>query len=221
LQPWPQANLAEAAILFDMALFTRRTNAMKLEVELSALTARAGLLTGKRTAAQGMLDATLEARQTLLLTGDVEDTKATQACQAKIDTATSALAGFDAAIAALVDSIAVVETKIAAQQNAADRKDASEQLAAQTDLLENQLGPWLALTRDLAASAALVGGVHFEASQIGGYLRNAASEIETAVHVSVNNLRGTVAAILASHHPIPRKEGTVQTAATIFEESSR
>jgi hypothetical protein len=177
---------------------------MKLEAELSTLTARAKLLTNKRTTAQGMLDAALEARQKMLLTGDIEDTSATQACQAKIDTATSALAGFDAAIAALVDSVAVAEAKIAAEQLAADRKRASEQLALQTDLLEKQLGPWLALTRDLAASAALVGTVHFEADQIGGYLRNAASEIETAIHVSVNNLRGSVAAILAGHQPIPR-----------------
>jgi hypothetical protein len=188
-----------------MALFPRKTAMQILQAELSALTERAKLLTDKRTAAQGMLDAALEARQRTLLTGDIEDTRATQACQAKIDAATSALAGFDAAIAALVDSIAVAEAKIAAERLASNRKRASEQLAAQTDLFEKQLGPWLAITRDLAASAALVGNVHFEADQIGGYLRNAASEVETAVHVSVKNLHGSVAAILDGHQPIPRE----------------
>jgi hypothetical protein len=204
-----------------MALFQRKPTMQLLQAELPALTARAKLLTGKRTTAQGMLDAALEARQKMLLTGDIEDTKAVQACQAKIDIATSALAGFDAAIAELVDSVAVAEAKIAAEQLAADRRRASEQLAAQTDLLEKQLGPWLTITRDLAASAALVGNVHFEADQIGGYLRNAASEIETAVHVSVNNLRGSVAAILAGHHPIPRGSETVKAdAATILDRTS-
>jgi hypothetical protein len=43
-----------------------------------------------------------------------------------------------------VDSVAVAEAKIAAERVAADRKHASEQLAAQTDLLEKQFGPWLA-----------------------------------------------------------------------------
>lgn len=174
-----------------------------LQAELSALTARAKLLTNKRSTAQGMLDTAIEARQTMLLTGDIEDTKSAQVCQTKIDTATSAIAGFGAAIAALVESIAVAEVKIAAEQLALDRKRASEQLAVQTDALERQLGPWLAITRDLAASAASVGNVHFEADQIGGYLRNAASEIETAVHISVNNLRVSVSAIRDGHHPIP------------------
>ena len=48
----------------------------KFEAELSALTSRAALLDGKRVAAQGMLDIALEARQKLLLTGDIDDNKA-------------------------------------------------------------------------------------------------------------------------------------------------
>jgi hypothetical protein len=72
----------------------------KLESELAALNARSKLLTGKRSAAQSTLDTAVDARQRMLLTGDIEDTKAALALQARVDTATSALAGFDAAITA-------------------------------------------------------------------------------------------------------------------------
>jgi len=178
----------------------------KIETELAALQARAKLLDAKRAAAQAALDAATAARQEMLLAGDLDDAKLAARLQAAVDTAASALAGFDTAITALAASIAEAEAKLAAERLAADRKAASEALATQTDAIERKLVPWLAATRDLAAAASAVGGVHFEADQIGAYLRNAAGEIEAAIAVSVNNLRASVTAIRDGHHPIPREQ---------------
>jgi hypothetical protein len=187
-----------------MALFTKKTQMQKLEAELAALKARAKLLDTKRTAVQNALDSALAARQAHMLDGDLDDTKTGARLQAAVDSTASVLAGFDTSITAQAALIADTEAKLAAERLAADRQAASEALATQTDAIEKQLAPWLARTRDLAAAAALVGPVSFETDQVGAYLRNAASEIELALAVSISNLRGSVAAILAGHQPIPR-----------------
>jgi hypothetical protein len=69
------------------------------------------LLTGKRSAAQSTLDTALQARQTVLLGGDIDDSRAALAPQAKVDTATSALAGFDTVITAEAALIRDAEAK--------------------------------------------------------------------------------------------------------------
>ena len=178
----------------------------KLKAELAAQLSRASLLDSKRATAQIASDNAVGAQQKHMLAGDLNDERLSTKLQSAVDTAASILAGFATPIAALAQSIADTEAQLKAEQLLADRKCASEQLAIQTDLLEVQLGPWLTMTRDLAASAVVVGNVHYEAEQIGGYLRNAASQVETAVHVSVSNLRGSVAAILNGDHPIPRAQ---------------
>jgi hypothetical protein len=186
-----------------MSFFTRKTQMQKLQAELSALTSRAVLLEGRRIAAQGVLDVAVQARQRLLLTGDLDDSKAALAAQAKVESAGSSLAGFDIAITSLDSSIAEAEDKLEAERLSVARKAASERLAAQTDIIEKQLGPWLSQTRVLAASATEVGHVHFEVGQIGAFLRNTAAEVEMAVTVQSVNLRASVAGILDGHHPIP------------------
>lgn len=179
-----------------------------LKAELSALTSRAALLEGKRQAAQGVLDEALEARQRLLLTGDLDDRRAAPAAQARVEASQSALAGFDTAITALTSSIAQTQGKLDIERLAAARKLASEMLAAQTDAIEKQIAPWLALTRDFAASTAEVGHIHFEVGQIAAYLRNVASEVEMAVTVQSGNLRASVVGILAGDQPIPRLQAS-------------
>ena len=178
----------------------------KLEAELAALASRAALLEGKRVAAQGTLDIALEARQKLLLTGDIEDNKAALASQTKVESAGSALAGFDVAITSLASSIAETEVKLEIERLSVARKAASERLAAQTDSIERQIAPWLAATRGLSAATAEVAHISFEVGQISAYLRNVAGEVETAVTVQSGNLRTSVAGILAGHQPIPRTQ---------------
>src|SRR5580692_9344214 len=99
-----------------MQIFTRRNPMQKIQSELAALNARSKLLTGKRAAAQSTLDSAVEARQKALLTGDLDDTKATLALQTKVDTSTSALTGFDAAITAQDALIADTEARLATEQ---------------------------------------------------------------------------------------------------------
>src|ERR1019366_3617086 len=68
-------------------------------------------------------------------------------------------------------------------------------------------GPWLELTRKLAAAAADVGPEHFEANQIGSYLRNCASEIEAAGVAAIGSMRSYAAGVISGQFPIPRAPG--------------
>jgi hypothetical protein len=187
-----------------MAIFQKKTPMQKLEAELSALTARAALLTAKRTTAQGAFDSAVAARDVHMLQGNLDDEKIGTKLQAAVDSAASALAGFDNVIAAQAALIVDAEEKLAVERMAVERKAASESLAANVDTIEKQLGPWLAMTRDLAADTTAVGHVSFETDQIGAYLRNAAGEVELATAMAIRDLRASVAAIVAGHQPIPR-----------------
>jgi hypothetical protein len=179
----------------------------KLEAELSALMSRAALLTVKRAAAQGTFDSAVAARDRHMLQGNLDDEKIGNKLQAAVDSAASALAGFDNVIAAQATSIAEAEEKLAVERVAVARKAASEDLTAKTDTIERQIGPWLEATRALAASTASVGDdVNFEVGQVGAYLRNAAGEVEMAMAMAmaIPALRASVAAIVAGRLPIPR-----------------
>jgi hypothetical protein len=181
----------------------------KLQAELAVLAARAKLLDSKRAATQTALDRAVEARQRNLIEGDLENAQAAAKLQAMVDSAGSTLAGYDTAISALAASIVAVEAKLGAEQLAADRKQASDTLIAQTDVIAKQIGPWLALTRDLAASTAAVGISSFESDQIAGYLRNCASEIEAAGIATIGSLRSYAAGIITGQFPIPRAPGAI------------
>jgi hypothetical protein len=179
----------------------------KIEIELAALNARNKLLTNKRSAARSILESAVEARQRMLLTGDIDDTKPALALQAKVDTATSALAGFDTAITAQAALIAAAETILEAERRDADRKAASEQLAAQVALVDELLGPWVKASRDLAAA---LDAIHwrFESTQIGAFIRNAAGEIENAFAMTADDLNNSIKAIRDGHQNIPRAPAT-------------
>jgi hypothetical protein len=187
-----------------MALFPRKTAMQTLQAELSALTARAKLLTNKRTDAQGMLDAALEARQKMLLTGDIEDTRATQACQAKVDTATSAVAGFDAAIAALSESVDKTETQLNAERLSVERKAAADAIAINVATVERLVPAWLTSSREIVTAFAALNHT-FEAGQIGGFIANAASEVEVATSVVFVELRNLPQRVAAGDSPIPNR----------------
>jgi hypothetical protein len=180
----------------------------KLQAELAALNARSKLLTGKRAAAQSTLDDAVEARQKALLTGDLDDTKAAMALQAKVDIAISALAGFEAAITAQAALIADAETKLAAEQLDADRKAASDALAAQVAVVEGLLGPWLEASRDLASALEAIHW-RFESTQMAGFIRNAAGEVENAAAMTAGDLHHSIKAIRDGGQAIPRAPDAV------------
>jgi hypothetical protein len=199
---------------FRMALFTRRNPMQKIETELAALNARSKLLTGKRAAAQSALDSAVEARQKALLTGDLDDTKGALALQTKVDTATSALAGFDTAITAQAALIAEAEAKLASERQVADRKAASDTLAAQAALVEKLLGPWLESSRDLASA---LDAIHwrFESAQMGAFIRNAAGEVENAHAMTSADLQHSIKAIRDGGQDIPAAPAVIVAPAPV------
>jgi hypothetical protein len=180
----------------------------KLQGELATLNARNELLTGKRSAEQSTLDSAVEARQKMLLTGDIEDHKAALALQAKVDSATSALAGYDAAITAQGALISDAEAKLAAERQDADRKAASDVLAGQVAVIDELLGPWVKSSRDLATA---LDAIHwrFESAQIGAFVRNAAGEVEGATAMTAGDLRNSIRAIRDGEQTIPRAPAAV------------
>ena len=180
----------------------------KIQSELAALNARSKLLIGKRAAAQSTLDSAVEARQKALLTGDLDDTKAALALQTKVDTSTSALAGFDAAIKAQDALIADTEARLAAERLDADRKAASDALAAQVAAIDKLLVPWLEASHDLASAFEAIDW-RFESTQMGGFIRNAAGEIENAAAMTASDLHHSIKAIRDGGQAIPRAPDAV------------
>lgn len=143
----------------------------------------------------------------MLLTGDIEDTKAALALQAKEDTATSALAGFDTAILAQAAFIADAEAKLAVERLDADRKAASDLLAAQVAVVDKLLGPWVKASRDLASALEAIDW-RFESTQMGAFIRNAAGEIENAAAMTAGDLHHSIHAIRDGGQAIPRAPAT-------------
>jgi len=186
-----------------MALFQKKTLMQKIQAELAALNARKELLTGKRSAAQSTLDSAVEARQKMLLAGDLDDIKAALALQAKVDSSTSALAGFDTAIAALAGLITDAEAKLAVERQDADRKAASDLLAAQVALIDELLGPWLRTSRDLASALEAIHW-RFESTQMGAFIRNTAGEVENAAAMTASDLQRSIVTIRDGGQAIPR-----------------
>jgi hypothetical protein len=180
----------------------------KLQSELAALNARNELLTGKRATAQSTLDGAVEARQKSLLTGDLDDTKTTLALQARVDSATSALAGFDAAILTQAKLVADAEAKLDVERLHVDRKAASDELAAQAAVVDKLLGPWLQASRDLASALEAIHW-RFESAQMGAYIRSAAGEVENANALTAADLHHSVKAIRDGGQDIPRTPNAV------------
>jgi hypothetical protein len=186
-----------------MAFFVKKNPMEKLEAELKTLRARAGQLTAKRSTAQAALDRATAARQEFLLGGDIDDDKTSTKLQAAVDSATSSLAGFDTAIAALGASIADVEAKLTEARQAADRLAASEKLAAQILKIDETLPAWLQLTRSLAGAFESISW-RAELAQMAHYIRNVASEIENAERLTFPDLHAAVGHIRDGRLPIPR-----------------
>jgi hypothetical protein len=194
------------------SILTRKTPMEKLTAERSKQMARAKLLDRDRTTAQIAYDRAVEARDLNMLDGDLGNEVVKKKLKDAVINAKTDLDGFARPLATLAESIAKLDTEIHAEQIAADRKQAADKLTMQTDLIAKQIGPWLALTRELAASTAAVGAAVFESGQVSGYLRNAASEIEAAVTVSLDNLRSAAAGIVSGKFGIPQEPGVTQPA---------
>jgi hypothetical protein len=185
-----------------MALFTKRSKMEKLQAVVTALRERGELLDLKRTAAQSAFDAAVEARQSHLLTGDIDNTSINQKLQAKVDTASSTLMGLDSAIAALQAQMNDAEAQLDAERQVVERKAASEQIAANVANIDKLLGPWLAASREIAAAMETLHW-RYESKEMAAFIRRCANEVELASSFAANDLNSMAAAIAAGHMPIP------------------
>ncbi len=174
----------------------------QLENELAALRQRAKLLDTKRVVAKDDLDQAMAEREKFMLEGDLDDGKTRTRLQSAVDSAISALAGFDSSIGKQATLIAGTEAKLVNENLIADRKAASEVLAGQIMVVEELLPVWLQISRNLAAALE---NIHwrFESTQMAGFIRNAASEIQNAAALSSADLHSSVARIRNGHQPIP------------------
>jgi hypothetical protein len=119
-----------------------------------------------------------------------------------VDTATSALAGFDAAITAQAALIADAEAKLTAERLDGQRKAASDLLAEQAAVVDELRGPWLRASHNLASA---LDAIHwrFESVQMASFIRNAAGEVETAAAMTAGDLQHSIKAIRDGGQDIP------------------
>jgi hypothetical protein len=191
-----------------MALFQKKTKMEKLQAIVSALQARASLLTDRRVSAQTALDAAMAARQAMLIDGDLGDDKLATKLQGAVDTAQSSLLGIIDAITALQFQIADAEAQLNAEQDRVKREAASEEIAKNVADVERLLPSWLAASRQIAAAFARVDHV-FEAGQIGGFISGCAGEAEVAAAVVLVELRDLPKMVAAGDRPIPHRPDPV------------
>jgi hypothetical protein len=187
-----------------MSLFERKQPVQRLESELARLRDRAKLLDSKRAAAQADFDRATASRERFLLEGDLDDAKTAAKVQAAVETAVSALAGFDDSIRKQAALIAESEAKLAAERDIAERKAAAETLTAQILLVDETLPAWLQVSRNLAAGFEAMAHWRPECAQMAAFVRNAASEIENCVAITGDDLHPSVAAVRDGRMPIPR-----------------
>jgi hypothetical protein len=186
-----------------MVLFIRKTTMEKCEAALAALQKRASLLADKKISAQKALDDAVAERQAHMIQGDLSDETRAKKLQGSVDSAQSALLGIIDAITALENRIADAEAALNAESDRLARVAASEALAAQIMLVDEMIGPWVRLTHDLATGLEAIHW-HFESGQMAAYIRNVASEVQTAAAITSKDLRASVEAILAGRQAIPR-----------------
>jgi hypothetical protein len=180
-----------------MALFAKKNPVQKLEADLDGLKARALLLNTKRDAARSALDDAIAARQAHLLDGDIDDAKAATTLQARVDTATSELAGFDTAIAESQARINAAELALTAEAWRIKCEADAKALGAVVAGLEGKFGPWLDATRAIAADLESLNGHTYQPAPLAAFFRHTAGEAEFALRMTLDELARSIPAVAA------------------------
>jgi hypothetical protein len=97
--------------------------------------------------------------------------------------------------------------KLAVERLDADRKAASDVLAAQVAVIDELLVPWLEASRDLASALEAIHW-RFESAQMGAFVRNAAGEVENAHAMTAGDLNHSIRAIRNGGQAIPAAPAT-------------
>ena len=161
----------------------------KLETTVVSLTRRGEQLAAKRVAAQEALDKALKARQQALLAGDLDDLRALSKLQDAVDSATSAMAGIDDALAVLAQQTAEAENQLVAERERIEREKASEEIVAAVTAIEAQIEPMLSGMRELGNALTAIDHLSFEVGQLGRYLSSVSGETEVALAFVVPELQ--------------------------------
>jgi hypothetical protein len=184
----------------------KRNHMDNITKELAILTARRDALLAKQSAAKAALDRALDARQLHLTEGDINDEQISLKKQAAVDTAASAVSGFEIALAAMVAKVIDAQARLDKESQAVAASKASEKLAVQIDILDNLHVKWLETTRAFMVALDDVGLARPEMLQVAGFLRGTVGEIEMAVDVGLPQLRDIVDHIRNGLAPIPKEE---------------
>ncbi|MGY8639193.1 hypothetical protein RAD15_42720 [Bradyrhizobium sp. 14AA] len=181
----------------------RKAPMQQFEITIASLTKRGEQLAAKRIIAKSALDTATVTRQQALLSGDLEDQRALDKVQAAVDAATSALAGIDDALAALIRQKAEAERQLAAERERIMRAAAAEKLAKQVAAIEAVLPGYLEHSRLLSNALSEIAHSHVESSQIAGYVQNTSGQIEVASNFALAELKTMPDAIRHGRLPIP------------------
>lgn len=177
----------------------------KLETTVVSLTRRGEQLAAKRVAAQEALDKALKARQQALLAGDLDDLRALSKLQDAVDSATSAMAGIDDALAVLARQTAEAENQLVAERERIEREKASEEIVAAVTAIEAQIEPMLSGMRELGNALTAIDHLSFEVGQLGRYLSSVSGETEVALAFVVPELHRLADAVKDGNAAIPRR----------------
>lgn len=174
-----------------------------LDAQLAALVARQAKLFEHLRVAQIARDNAVEDRRRHLIDGDLEDSETAGRLQARVSEGESAVSGIEAAVASLATTISELETKIAADRDAAARKIASDAIAADVKVVETKLEPALALMRELAAAFEKLAPTSFESGAVGRFLFDASNQVEFACGAVLADAMASTHRIVSGDQRIP------------------
>lgn len=201
----------------------RKSQMQQLETIIASLTKRGEQLAAKRAIAKNAFDTATLTRQQALLSGDLDDQRALDKGQAAVDAATSALAGIDDALAALIRQKAEAERQLAAERERVMRAAAADKMAKQVAAIEAVLPGYLEHSRLLSDALSEIAHSHVESSQMAGYAQNTSGQIELAANFALAELKKMPDAIRHGRLPIPAQPSllpadaaTEPTTVTVF-----
>lgn len=186
-----------------MALFKPKSPVEKLESELSALRGRAETLGNRHAAAEKAFAHAKDALQRYLLEADLDgDEKTRTKLEASLASCALTRDNYADALAKARHLISDLETRLADENTAVQRKAAAAKLAADIASVETALPPLLEHGRRLTDALEAL-HFHYESAQMRAFLVSALQQVEIASGFTLTELRGNVRGIESGAMPIP------------------
>jgi hypothetical protein len=180
----------------------------KIASGLDGLRDRSARLQSQQRAAVLALEKAKASLQSHLLDGD-DDAMVTATLQSKVDSAASLLGSLDDAVKVQAERVADAERQIADEKTQASRKAASGEIAADVAKYETQTSQWLATSRTFAKDLQKYSTFRSEIGAISNFVTNAANEVESAMAVTIPDLRDAAKAVLEGREKPPAPPAAV------------